>query len=88
MAFWEGVFGSFSKAGSQSSSHCIDEISELKLQLVDLGYNPLEVDYMVTVHSGGDELHRLDCNRLATIAEALRAQLLIARQCVQAVRRT
>ncbi|MGE5653140.1 MAG: hypothetical protein ACM3ZQ_02575 [Bacillota bacterium] len=87
MAFWEGVFGNLTRSNAHTTDHCVDEISELKLQLVELGYNPLEVDYMVTMHSDGSDLNRLDRGQLETIVEALRAQVVIARQCVQAVRR-
>lgn len=88
MAFWEGILGSWPKSTTGTANHRIDEITELKMQLIDLGYNPLEVDYMVTIHSRGVELERLDGSRLETIVEALRAQLAVAQQCVQAVRRT
>ncbi len=88
MAFWEGVFGNLAKPSTRITDRYLEEIAELKMQLVDLGYNPLEVDYMVTSHAKGDELDRLGSDQLETIVEALRGQLFIARQCVQAVRKS
>jgi hypothetical protein len=64
----------------------IRNISILKEQLIAIGYNPGEVDYMIETSTKGLDITKLDSNQLKDIEKALTAQLSIARQCLDFIR--
>lgn len=63
----------------------INNILSLKKQLVAIGYNPCEVDYMIKTSSSGIKINKLDSEQLKKIGSVLGEQLDIARQCIDLV---
>lgn len=61
-------------------------IGTLRDQLVKVGYNQLEVNYMVELTSGRQDLRKLDRASLRRVRSSLEDQLAIARQCLKVVK--
>jgi len=60
-------------------------IRTLQKQLVELGYNPEEVGYMVQQLCNNRKLEQLTAEEIVRVGEALNEQLSIARQCIDLV---
>ncbi len=62
-----------------------DKILIIKQRLIDLGYNPGEVDYLVQKLGKGKSLDELGITKLNELKQALETQLDIAKKCLDAV---
>jgi len=59
----------------------LSNIRELRRQLIEIGYNKGEVDYMIFSCSKGCQLSKIDSEQLRQIEEALQNQLELAKKC-------
>ena len=57
-------------------------IIAMREQLIMIGYNPDEVNYMISTFSDGRDLAKLDAKQLRVIEARLEEQLSIAKQCI------
>ena len=64
----------------------IKSILVLKEELITIGYNPDEVNYMISTFSDGIDVAKLNSRELKKVEERLKEQLSIARQCIEFVR--
>jgi len=75
----EGVFER--EAGDSGREKLINIIDSLKEQLVLLGYNRSEVDYIVQKYAGG-KVSELPLDNLCKLEKALKGHLDIANKCM------
>ena len=71
--------------GRSSTKDQVKKILELKAQLVKLGYNPDEVDYMIMSKTRDRDINKLDADGLQELQRALEEQLDIASKCLAAI---
>ncbi len=57
-------------------------ILALKEELITIGYNPGEVNYMINTFCNGVDIVKMDSKQLRKIEEQLQAQIAIAKQCL------
>jgi len=60
-----------------------EKIIDLRQQLVDAGFNPGEVDYLININADGKKVSQLDTKTINQIEDALKNQLRIARKCLE-----
>lgn len=83
---------SFKRTLTRADQNTADEVLKvkesimvLKNQLIKIGYNPGEVDYMVKKFGHGKSLNELDMPDLLEIRKTLQTQLEIAKKCLEAI---
>jgi len=64
----------------------IKNILILKEELIAVGYNPHEVNYMIATFSNNVDIAKLNSKQLKKTEERLREQLSVARQCIEFIR--
>ena len=64
----------------------IKNIVVLKEELIAVGYNPNEVNYMIATFSNNVDIAKLNSKQLKKTEERLKEQLSIARQCIAFIR--
>lgn len=84
MAF-EFILPGAARKNSDDSLIIKKSILNLKNQLISIGYNPGEVDYLVKKFGNSKGLNELGPEELQELKKALQAQLDIARKCIGAV---
>ena len=60
----------------------LKKIVALKEQLIAIGYNLGEVNYMISTFSKGMDIAKIDSKQLRKVEDQLEAQLSIAKQCI------
>jgi hypothetical protein len=65
----------------------INEIYEIKQQLVDLGFEADEVEYIIHENADQKRLSQWDFDTVQKIKEALSSQLSISRGCLELVQK-
>ncbi|MCW2276642.1 hypothetical protein [Heliophilum fasciatum] len=65
-----------------------DELLELKKQLIAVGYNPSEAEYMIRAQGGDRDFTELDAVELQQVIEKVREHLQLARRSLQVIERT
>ena len=63
-----------------------EEINNLKKQLVDVGFAPDEVDYMIKKQTSKKSFMKLSCSEITNVKEALNKQLEISRKCLNLIK--
>lgn len=74
-------FNLFKKEVRIANEDTLSNIKGLKKQLINIGYNSGEVDYMIYSCSKGHKLSEIDSDQLKQIEEALQNQLELAQKC-------
>ena len=64
----------------------LGEIEKLKWELVDIGFAPDEVDYMIKKHTGKKSFTELRNPEINSIKKALSTQLELARKCLDLIK--
>ncbi len=64
----------------------IKNILILKEELIAVGYNPNEVNYMIATFSNNVDIAKLNSKQLKKTEERLKEQLSIARECIAFIR--
>jgi len=73
--------GVFRKANDMKIER--ENIIDLRQQLVNTGFNPSEVDYLINVNADGKKVSQLDNKTINQIEDALKNQLRIAQKCLK-----
>jgi len=77
---------SFGHAGwKKEEEEEIKRIGSIKKHLVRLGYNPLEVNWMIITLCENRKLKELDLEEIKKVREALEEQLQMAKKCIEAI---
>lgn len=69
----------------QEKKKTMEEIGNIKSHLVSLGYNPLEVDWMIATLCNNRRLSELNLEGIRKVREALREQLRMAEKCIEVI---
>lgn len=75
------TFSIFKQKKNDEIRQELENITALKENLVKIGYNPGEVDYLVKKFTKGNKIEKLDIEKLYEIKKALQDQLDIAKKC-------
>lgn len=84
MAF-EFTLSSAARKSTDNKQGAEESILALKEQLINIGYNPGEVEYLVKKFGQSKGLSELDISELNELKKALQAQLDIAKKCIEAI---
>lgn len=76
----------FSKSLEKEKGKEQERIRYLKQQLVEIGYNAAEVDYMISILSENKKLADMDSISIKKIEDALEEQLCVARRSIEIVK--
>jgi len=77
-----------SRNGQKNMHPEIKRIFALREALINVGYNPSEVDYMIATLSGRQDLRTLDAAALEKLETALEKQLSVAQDCIDSIHKT
>ncbi|MHB1418446.1 MAG: hypothetical protein ACYCX4_02485 [Bacillota bacterium] len=61
----------------------VRKIQDLKKQLIEIGFKPSEIDYLIQVHAQYKKINNLDDDTIKQIEDALYNQLDISKKCIQ-----
>jgi len=82
---FEFILAGAARKISDENHRAKESILNLKNQLINIGYNPGEVDYLVKKFGHSKSLSELEPSELQELKKALQEQLDIARKCIDAV---
>ncbi len=85
---WPKITKKFEQAFIDTSIEEVKNILLLKEQLIAIGYNPGEVNYMIINFSNGIDIAKANSKQLRDIEKQLEEQLSIAKQCIDFVKVT
>ncbi|MHB1127674.1 MAG: hypothetical protein ACYC2T_12120 [Bacillota bacterium] len=61
----------------------LSRIQDLKKQLVEIGFKPSEIDYLIKMHAQFKNINNLDERTITQIEDALISQLDISKKCIR-----
>jgi len=82
---FEFTLSNAARNNSDSKHKTKESILALKEKLINIGYNPGEVEYLVKRFGQNKSLNELGGSELNEIKKALQAQLDLAKKCIEAI---
>jgi len=82
---FEFALSNVTRNNSDSEHKTKESILALKEKLINIGYNPGEVEYLVKRFGQNKSLNELGGSELNEIKKALQAQLDLAQKCIEAI---
>lgn len=79
-AYWEN-----SRSIKQTDTGIINQLMELRRQLIATGYNATEVDYLISSVAGTANFQQMDTATHQKVQQFMENQLTIARGCLQLI---